>query len=127
MTKRTEELMQLARRNRFVVGLLAILVVGIAALAGCTMVGDHLTGVQLNGAGPTTCVKQCNDAYAELYKAEQKRHDASVEYCQTLSQPTKGTCLVAEDAVHQANKASLTQGKIDCQNNCHRQGSGSAG
>jgi hypothetical protein len=114
-------------RSRFVVGFLAIIVVGLAALAGCTMVGDHLTGVQLNGTGPTTCVKQCNDAYKLLYQEEQKRHQAAVEVCQQLAQPDKGTCLVAEDAVHQANKAALSQGKIDCQNNCHRQGSGSAG
>ena len=119
--------MHLALRKRFMVGAVAVLAVAIAALAGCTMVGDHTTGVQLNGAGPTTCVKQCNDAYAELYKAEQKRHDAAVEGCQALSQPAKGNCLVAEDAVHQANKNALAQGKIDCQNNCHRQGSGSAG
>jgi hypothetical protein len=116
-----------AQRNRLIVGLLATLVVGLGVLAGCTMVGDHLTGVQLNGAGPTTCVKQCNDAYKLLYDSEQKRHDAAVEGCQALSQPAKGSCLVAEDAVHQANKATLAQGKIDCQNNCHRQGAGSAG
>jgi len=120
--------MHLALRKRFVVGVVAVLAVAIAALAGCTMVGDHLTGVQVNGAGPTTCVKQCNDAYAELYKAEQKRHDASNDVCQnSVPQADKAACLAAEDATHQANKASLTQGKVDCQNNCHRQGSGSAG
>jgi hypothetical protein len=119
--------MHLALRKRFIVGTVAVLAVAIAALAGCTMVGDHTTGVQLNGAGPTTCVKQCNDAYAELYKAEQKRHDAANDVCNSLAQPDKGTCLVTEDALHQANKASLAQGKIDCQNNCHRQGSGTAG
>lgn len=119
--------MHLARRTRFVVGSLAIVVIGLAALAGCTMVGDHLTGVQLNGAGPTTCVKQCNDAYKLLYQEEQKRHIAAVDACQSLSGAEKSACLDAETAVHEANKASLSQGKIDCQNNCHRQGSGSAG
>ena len=32
---------------------------------------------------------------------------------------------MAEDALHQANKDALSKGKIDCQNNCHRQGAGS--
>src|SRR5215510_6886843 len=119
--------MHLAGRIRFVVATLAVVAIGVGALAGCTLTGDNLTGVQLNGTGPTTCVKQCNDAYKLMYQEEQKRHDASVEGCQALAQPAKGNCLVAEDAVHQANKASLAQGKIDCQNNCHRQGSGTAG
>jgi hypothetical protein len=119
--------MHLAFRKRFIVGALAVLVVAIAALAGCTMVGDHLTGVQVSGIGPTTCVKQCNDAYALLFKEEQKRHIAAKEACQQLPPTEAGACNVAEDAVHQANKAALTQGKLDCQNNCHRQGSGSAG
>ena len=118
--------MHLALRKRFVVGAIAVLAVAIAALAGCTMVGDHTTGVQLNGAGPTTCVKQCNDAYKLLYEQEQKRHLAANEACQALS-VGKAECLAGETALHEANKAALSQGKIDCQNNCHRQGSGSAG
>ena len=119
--------MHLALRKRFVVGTLAVLAVAIAALAGCTMVGDHTTGVQLNGAGPTTCVKQCNDAYKLLYQQEQKRHDAANNVCQGLVDPARTQCLEAEAATHNANKDAITQGKVDCQNNCHRQGSGSAG
>lgn len=119
--------MHLARHKRSVAGSLVALVIGLAALTGCTMVGDHLTGVDVSGAGPTTCVKQCNDAYKLLYKEEQKRHIAAVEACQALPQPDKGACLDAESILHEANKASLSQGKIDCQNNCHRQGAGSAG
>lgn len=102
-------------------------VIALVALAGCTFMGDSLTGVQVNGAGPTTCVKQCNDLYATLYKEEQKLHDTNVEACQALSQPDKGNCLTAETARHEAAKAALSAGKIECQNNCHRQGTGSAG
>lgn len=119
--------MHLAYRKRSIVGALAVLVVALGAVAGCTMVGDNMTGVDVSGAGPTTCVKQCNDLYKQLYNLEQKRHIAAVEACQVLSQPAKGDCLAAEDALHSANKDDLSQGKIDCQNNCHRQGSGSAG
>jgi len=118
--------MHLARQKRSIVGAL-VLAVAAAVFAGCTMVGDNLTGVDVDRGGPTTCIKACNDSYALLYNQEQKRHQAAVEACQALAQPAKGDCLVAEDAVHQANKDALTQGKIDCQNNCHRQGSGSAG
>ena len=103
------------------------IVIALVALAGCTFMGDSLTGVKVTGAGPTTCVKQCNDLYAMLYNDEQKLHDTNVNNCQALPQPDKGNCLVAEDARHQAAKDQLTAGKIDCQNNCHRQGSGSAG
>lgn len=101
--------------------------VAVLAIAGCTMIGDSLTGVRVDGSGPTSCVKQCNDLYKTLYSEEQKLHDTNVEYCQTLSQPDKGNCLAAETARHEAAKASLSAGKIECQNNCHRQGSGSAG
>ena len=119
--------MHLARHKRIIACALAIAAIGLASLIGCTMVGDNLTGVELDRTGPTTCVKQCNDSYKLLYQEEQKRHLAAVEACQALSQPAKGECLAAEDAAHQANKAALSQGKIDCQNNCHRQGSGHAG
>jgi hypothetical protein len=103
------------------------IVIALVALAGCTFMGDSLTGVQVNGAGPTTCVKQCNNLYATLYNEEQKLHDTNVEHCQALPQPDKANCLAAEDARHQAAKTALSAGKIDCQNNCHRQGTGSAG
>src|SRR5262245_60871727 len=123
---RTEVAMHLALRKRLIVGTLAVLVVALAAVAGCTMVGD-VTGVDLQGAGPTTCVKQCNDYYKFLYNHEQKRHDSVNDLCNALPQPEKGNCLVEEDARNQANKAEPKQAKIDCQNNCHRQGSGTAG
>ena len=118
--------MHLAHQKRSIVGVV-VLAVAAAAFAGCTMVGDNITGVDASRGGPTTCIKQCNDSYALLYNQEQKRHQAAVEACQALSQPAKAACLDAETATHEANKTQLSQGKIDCQNNCHRQGSGSAG
>jgi len=119
--------MHLARHRTIIAGALAVTVIGLAALVGCTMVGDNLTGVELDRNAPTTCVKQCNDSYKLLYQEEQKRHLAAVEACQALPQPDKATCLDAETLLHQANKAALSQGKTDCQNNCHRQGTGTAG
>ncbi len=96
-------------------------------LSQCTMVGDNLTGVGLNRGRPTTCIKQCNDLYKSLYDGEQKLHDTNVEACQALPQPDKGACLTAEAARHVAEKDRLSQAKIDCQSNCHTQGTGSAG
>jgi hypothetical protein len=124
--------MQHARPNRLrravaYAALAAVLGVVAITLSQCTMVGDSLNGVQLERGRPTTCIKRCNDLYALLYKLEQKRHDASNDICQQQPQPDKAACLAAEDAAHIANKDALSQGKIDCQNNCHRQGSGTAG
>ena len=104
----------------------AVAIVALIAFAGCTFVGDNVTGVKA-GAGPTTCVKQCNDLYKMLYAQEQKTHDTNNSNCNNLAQPDKAACLDAETARHEAAKASLASGKIECQNNCHRQGSGSAG
>ena len=99
----------------------------LGAIAGCTMVGDSLTGVRLKADGPTSCVKDCNDLYKGLYEQEQKLHDTNIEACQALEQPDKGACLEAEAARHEAAMTTLSSGKVECQNTCHRQGGGSAG
>ena len=118
--------MKHARLNKSLWVLGAVAILGLIAFAGCTFVGDNITGVSA-GSGPTTCVKQCNDLYKNLYAEEQKTHDTNNNACQALAQPDKGACLASEDARHQAAKASLGAAKIECQNNCHRQGTGSAG
>jgi len=118
--------MKHARLSKSLWVLGAAAIVALIAFAGCTFVGDNITGVKA-GAGPTSCVKQCNDLYKMLYDQEQKNHQTYVENCQALAQPDKGNCLVAETARHESAKASLSSGKIECQNNCHRQGAGSAG
>jgi hypothetical protein len=99
----------------------------LAALASCTLVGESMTGVKLKADGPTSCVKECNDLYKALYENEQKLHQSNVENCQTLAQPERTDCLEAESARHEAAKSALSEGKIDCQNSCHRQGAGVAG
>jgi hypothetical protein len=107
--------------------LVALLGVATMALTRCTMTGDNITGVGLDRSAPTTCIKQCNDTYALLFKNEEKRHQAAKDYCQSLPATEQGPCNVAEDAVHIANKDALTAGKIACQDGCHRSGTGSAG
>lgn len=95
--------------------------------AGCTLVSDRLTGVRLNQGGAVTCIKQCNDQFKALYDDEQTLHNSNVESCQALPQPEKGACLEAEGARHSAEMDRLGQAKVDCQDGCHDQGSGTAG
>ena len=111
----------------WILGALAATALMLAALAGCTLVGDNLTGVKAAAITATSCVKECNDFYRGEYDREQKLHDTNVENCQALPQPQKGDCLVAEDARHTAAKVALGDAKIECQNNCHRQGAASGG
>ena len=117
----------LVRRVVVLAGLPLLFGVLALTLTQCNMVGDKITGVgvETNRAAPTSCVKMCNDSSKVYYDIEQKLHDQNVENCQALPQPQKGECLAAEDARHTAEKARLSQYKIDCQNNCHSQGAGS--
>lgn len=124
--------MQHARPNRLrravtFAALAALLGLVSLTLSQCTMVGDSLTGVSLDRNGPTSCVKQCNDFYKGEFDREQKLHETNVEGCLALDQPARGECLAAEDARHIAAMEALGAAKIECQNNCHRQGTGSAG
>ena len=112
------------RRAVAFAALAGLLGVGSLTLTQCTMVGDGLTGVELERGRPTTCLKRCNDLYAALFKFEQKRHDAANDICQALPVADQQACQAAESATHEANKDGLTEGKVECQNNCHRQGSG---
>jgi len=115
------------RRAAVYVALAMMLGVVSLTLTQCQLVGDKVNGVRLFKGQPTTCIKQCNDAFKILYDQEQKLYDTNKEACQALSQPDKDTCLAAELARHQAKMAELGQAKVDCQNNCHHQGAGAAG
>jgi len=110
------------RRIAVYAALATLLGVVSLTLSQCTMVGDSLTGVGLSKHGPTTCIKQCNNLYKVLFSQEQKLHLANNAAC-----AGDAGCLAAELARHQAAMAALGQAKIDCQNNCHSQGGGSAG
>ena len=134
--------MQLARPPRLASWLPAAVLGGAFAMllvAGCVQVGDRLTGVNLTRGRPTTCLKQCNDQYKLLYDDEQKAHAEAKALCDavscsSLSKAQQAACIAArqacqaaEAARHQAAMDALNLGKIDCQSNCHHQGSGTAG
>lgn len=111
----------------------------IMLVVGCVQVGDNLTGVDLSKGRPTTCIKQCNDLYKQLYDDEQKAHAEAKALCDAVNcsalpkaqqracLAARQACQAAEAARHQAAQDALNQGKIDCQSNCHHQGSGTAG
>jgi len=124
--------MQHARPNRLrravvYAALATLLGVVSLTLSQCTLVGDNLTGVELNRGRPTTCIKQCNDFYKLVYDQEQKYHDQILLQCHALIGPAQNDCLVEEAARHEAEMARISQAKKDCQDGCHRQGTGSAG
>ncbi len=125
---------------RIPTGVLAgLLGLALLIVVGCTQVGDNLTGVQLNRGRPTTCIKQCNDLYKMLYDDEQKAHAEAKEQCDAVNCAAlpkadqqacidaRQACQQAEAARHEAEMDRLSQAKKDCQDNCHRQGTGSAG
>jgi len=122
-----------ARRNplgRILAAGLLVTLLGAVSMAfvQCTMIDDTVTGAGLSRSSGTSCIKRCNDQYAELYKLEQKRHRASVEVCHQIEDSQlRNDCLQGEAATHEANKSDLTTGKLACQAQCHRQGTGSAG
>ena len=115
------------RRALAYLGLASLLGAVVLTLGQCTMVGDSLTGVRLSRTAPTTCIKGCNDTFADLFKAEQKRHIAAMEQCNTLTGQAQQDCKTTESATHSANKAQLTADKIACQNGCYHEGAGQAG
>ena len=141
--------MQHARLNKLrhvltCAALAALLGVVSLVLSQCTMVSDNVTGVDLAKGRPTTCIKQCNDLYVQIYDQEQKAHDQAKALCdmawdtcdaaaQTREEhaacvDARQACQAAESARHEAAKDEITQGKIDCQEGCsHQQGTGSAG
>ena len=103
----------------------AIACASVLAVASCNQVGDSLTGVDLNRTVTSTCLGECRSDYNDAVSAEKKRHAVQNEACRALEQPDRNTCLEAEDALNRLNLIQLKSELTDCQNNCHRQGSGS--
>jgi hypothetical protein len=120
--------MHLARHKAWIgAGLVLALIAALVAVIGCNLVSDSLTGVQLNHASPNLCIKSCvNGSDGEL-KAEIDRHQAAIAACEGSPPNQRAACLRAEAAQHRAAMERISTGRRDCMNNCHRQGSGSAG
>jgi len=118
--------MQLGRVSRLsMVGAIALVIV--AAIVGCTLVGDRLTGISLDKAGPSGCIRSCSGSFADQVHAEAEVHQNAIKGCQQLSSAERGPCIQAEAARHQAAMQQISSGRQECMNGCHRQGGGSAG
>lgn len=120
--------MHLARHQRWIL-LCALVVVAAAAgaLVGCTMVTDSTTGVSLDRANPSVCLKACAQSHGDLVRAEADYHQAQVEACEALPEAEREDCLEAEATRHQAVMHQIAGGRQDCMNDCHRQGGGIGG
>ena len=118
--------MQLARVSRLSIYAAAALVI-LAAVVGCTMVGDHLTGVSVDKAGPSGCIQFCSKSSSDQVRAEAETHQAAIRGCQALASSERGACMEAEASRHAAAMVQINAGRRECMNGCHRQGGGSAG
>ena len=115
-----------ARASRLSIpGALALLIVAVSM--GCTMVGDHLTGISLEKAGPSSCIKSCSGSFSDQVQAEADAHKNAMESCAALPEGEHAACAQAEAARHQAVMHQISSGRQECMNGCHRQGGGSAG
>jgi len=104
----------------------AIALFGLVGAAGCTLVGDSLTGVSLTQQAFTDCVQQCNDDDAAATDLEQQTHQESIDKCQLLAGDEKDACLDTEGARHAAAMIAIQEARKNCLGNCHRQGGGSS-
>ena len=94
-------------------------------LTGCTLVDERITGVTLDRANPTTCVRQCNDRYGLLFDLERKRHAMEVERCQAIpDKPAMRICLQDEALRFEGAMGQMVSGKTDCLASCTRTGAG---
>jgi hypothetical protein len=99
----------------------------LIALAGCTMVGDRLTGLSIARVNPSACVKACVEAQTRGVRAEAALHQAQIVACQALPDSQRGECAAAEAARHAAAMAGIAASRGECLEGCHSQGAGSAG
>ena len=112
------------RRALATAALIAALVGLAALLAQCRMVSNDVLGVGLqHGADQASaCAAQCATTAVQQIKQENDLHRANEAACN--GDPA---CLAAEDARHEAALTAINQARLDCINNCHSQGRGTAG
>ena len=104
-----------------------VCLLGLVGAAGCTMIGDSVTGVSLSSQALGDCISACAQTANDAMRSEQSLHQENVDRCLELSEPDKGPCLNAEGARHAAAVQEIADRRRECQGGCHHQGSGSAG
>lgn len=111
-----------ARRGAVTAFLGAALIVVALGLSQCRMVNEQLTGVAVGPAKATNCLNTCASVWNDSVRVESALHVSNVHVC--TGDPV---CLALENARWAAVSARLAAGRLDCQNNCHHQGSGEGG
>lgn len=103
--------------------LLVALAASSLALTQCRMVGDRLTGINVDVLKrKSDCVKACKDTFKANRKAENDLHTARIRDCAGNT-----ACLAEEAARHDAALLAIDAAYVDCQNGCHNQGGGTLG
>lgn len=115
------------RRTRNLSAMAIVLTTLLLSLVGCTMVGDRLTGVEVQSHRPNECIRVCNQEFVADLTAETRKLTAALEDCRALPQAGKKTCHEAALAAFHAAVTAIGQERKTCVNNCHRQGSGFGG
>ena len=103
--------------------LLLALAASSLALTQCRLVGDRLTGINVDSfKRKSDCIKTCKDVYKDAIKAERDRHKVFVIACGGNT-----TCLGEERVRFEAALLAIEAAYVACQNSCHDQGGGSVG
>ena len=111
--------------SRLATRLLLLLALAAASLTltHCRMVGDRLTGAQVNlFRRSDECKKRCQDEFQARNQAEDALHAVNVAAC-----AGNAACLAAEEARHAAAEAASKAQRDACINACHQQGGGTIG
>ncbi len=103
--------------------LLLALAVSSLALTQCRMVGDRLTGINVDlFKRKSDCVKDCKDIYKDAVKTERDRHTELVAACRG-----DDACLAEEGVRYEAALQVIEASYKDCLYRCHLQGGGTVG
>lgn len=105
---------------------LAVFLLALAALAGCTMVSD-LTGLSLSKKARGTCISDCSSVANLAIQEELQQHQDHIAACLSLPTAERDACMAEEGARHAAAMQAIQASRLECLNNCHNQGQGSAG
>ncbi len=110
------------RRGSALFGLGILFVTVALSLTQCRMVGEQLTGVDLQKAHPDKCINNCVQTANQLIRAESDLHTQNVKACAGDS-----ICLAQEQIRHDQAVDRIQMGRDQCINDCHHQGGGTGG
>ncbi len=110
------------RRGSAFFGLGILLVTVALSLTQCRMVGEQLTGIDLQKAHPDKCINNCVTTANQLVRQESDLHLHNVAACNQDS-----VCLALEGIRHEQAMDRIQMGRDQCINDCHHQGGGTGG